>query len=77
MKNDPIDKAADVVKGTVDDVRDTVHEASHRATADAERERRKLDEDMTPEERAKSMANEAKNRVQENVDAAKRNIRHD
>jgi hypothetical protein len=31
---------------------------------------------MTPEERAKSMANEAKNRVQANVDAAKRQIRN-
>jgi len=77
MKKDPIDKAADVVKGTVDDVRDTVHEASHRTQADAERARRETDENMTPEERAKSMANEAKNRVQANVDAAKRNIRHE
>ncbi len=77
MKKDPIDKTADVLKGTVDDVRDTVHEAGHRATADAEQARRETDDDMTPEERAKSMADEAVNRVQANVDAAKRNIRHD
>jgi len=32
---------------------------------------------MTPEDRAKSMANEAKNRVQASVDEAKRRIRHD
>jgi len=36
-----------------------------------------MDESMTPEERAKSMADEAKNRVQANVDAAKRKLRHD
>ncbi|HTC29568.1 MAG TPA: hypothetical protein VK702_02510 [Candidatus Acidoferrum sp.] len=75
MKKDPIDKTADVVKGTVDDVRDAVHEVAHRTTADAERARREVDDEMTPEERAKSMANEAKNRLQANVDAAKRRIR--
>jgi hypothetical protein len=77
MKKDPLDKTADVLKGTVDDVRDMLHEASHRATADAERTHREIDDDMTPEERAKSMANEAKNRVQANMDAAKRQIRND
>jgi hypothetical protein len=75
MKKDPIDKTADIVKGTIDDVRDAVHEASHRTTADAERARREVDDTMTPEERAKSMANEAKNRLQANIDAAKRRIR--
>ncbi len=76
MKNDPIDKAADAIKGTIDDVRDTAHEASHRAKADAERERRKVDDTMTPGEQAKSMADEAKNRIQANVDEAKRRVRH-
>ena len=63
MKNDPIDKAADAIKGTIDDVRDTAHEASHRAKAEAERERRDVDDTMTPAEKAKSMADEAKRRV--------------
>ena len=63
MKNDPIDKAADAIKGTIDDVRDTTHEASHRAKAEAERERRDVDDTMTPAEKAKSMAEEAKNRI--------------
>jgi flagellar hook-basal body complex protein FliE len=76
MKNDPIDKAADTIKGTIDDVRDTAHEASHRAKANAERERRDMDDTMTPGEKAKSMAEEAKNRIQANVDEAKRRVRH-
>ena len=68
MKNDPIDKAADAIKGTIDDVRDTAHEA--------ERERRDVDDTMAPAEKAKSMADEAKNRIQANVDEAKRRVRH-
>ncbi|MGC2130758.1 MAG: hypothetical protein WA629_11755 [Candidatus Aquilonibacter sp.] len=76
MKNDPIDKAADAVKGTIDDVRDTAHEASHRTKAEAERERREVDGTMTPGEKAKSMAEEAKNRIQADVDEAKRRVRH-
>ncbi|MGA7571727.1 MAG: hypothetical protein WBG27_08765 [Candidatus Aquilonibacter sp.] len=76
MKNDPIDKAADAIKGTIDDVRDTAHEASHRTKAEAERQRREVDDTMTPGEQVKSMADEAKNRVQADVDEAKRRLRH-
>ena len=78
MKRDSVDKAADVVKGTVDDVRDTAHEIGHRSTAEAEKTRRETDDGtMTASDKVRSMADEAKNRIQADIDAAKRKARHE
>ncbi|MGP8100303.1 MAG: hypothetical protein ACLQHL_05985 [Candidatus Cybelea sp.] len=73
---DTLDKAADAVKRTVDDVKDTVHEGQHRSAADMERAKREtLGNEMTPGEKIGSAVNEAKNRTQAEYDATKRDIR--
>ena len=77
MSKDPLDKAADAIKKTADNVRDAVHESGHRSAADAERAKRDaLDDDLTPGEKAGSALNEAKNRVQAEIDASKQRIRN-
>jgi len=77
MSKDSLDKAADAVKGTVDNVRDTVHEAEHRGAAEAEKAKRQTAGDaMTPSEKAGSAINETKHRTLAEVDAAKRDIRN-
>jgi hypothetical protein len=75
MSKDPVTKAADAVKHAVDDTKDAVHEAGHRA-ADAEKARREaLGDEMTPGEKVGSGANEIKNRTQAEIDEAKRKLR--
>lgn len=62
----------DDLKNAVGAVKDSFSEASHKSTAEAERERRDLaGETMTTSEKVGSMANEAKNNVQADVDHAK------
>jgi hypothetical protein len=76
VSKDTLDKAADAIKKTTDDVKDTIHEGTHRTAADAERARREgLGDEMTGGEKARSVLNEAKHRTQAEIDAAKRNIR--
>lgn len=76
MSKDAITKAADAVKHAVDDTKDAVHEAGHRAAADAEKTRRDaLGSEMTPGEKAGSIANELKDRTQAKVDEGKRRLR--
>jgi hypothetical protein len=76
MSKDPLDRARDAIKKTVDDATDTIHEGHHRSDADAEKARRRLlGDEMTPSEKAGSVVNEAKNRTQAEIDAAKRNLR--
>lgn len=76
MSKDIITKAADAVKHAVDDTKDAVHEAGHRAAADAEKTRRDaLGNEMTPGEKVGSAANEIKHRTQAEVDEAKRKLR--
>jgi gas vesicle protein len=73
---DILDKAADTVKVTVDNVKDTVHEGQHRSAADAERAKREtLGNEMTPGEKVGSAVNEAKHRTQAEYDAVKRDVR--
>lgn len=58
------------------DVRDSVTSELHRSSADAERARRDADGNvMTPGEKVKSVANEAKERIEAGRDDAKRHIR--
>ncbi|MGA2760774.1 MAG: hypothetical protein ABSF08_10695, partial [Candidatus Cybelea sp.] len=73
MSKDTLDKAADALKGTVDNIKDTVHEGQHRAAADSERAKREaLGNEMTAGEKIGSAVNEAKHRTQAEYDATKR-----
>ena len=57
-------------------IKDAVSEGMHRSTADAEQTSRDVaGDEMTAGEKAASMANQAKNTVQADIDAAKRNVR--
>ena len=68
-KDNPVTKA-------VKDVRDATRETLHRSSAEGERSKRELAGDaMTPSEKIASGANEAKHRVQAEVDKGKRGIR--
>jgi hypothetical protein len=76
MSKDAVTKAADAIKHTVDDAKDAVHEAKHRAAADTEKMRRDaLGNEMTPGEKIGSAANEIKERTQAKADEAKRKLR--
>lgn len=76
MSKDPLDRAADAIKGGVDDVKDRVHENEHRSAAEAEQKRRELlGDEMKPGEKAGSIADEAKHRAEAEVDAIKREVR--
>ena len=62
----------DDLKNTFEAVKDSLSEAGHKSTAEAERTRREVDGDtLTPGESLTSVANEAKNEVQASVDHAK------
>lgn len=66
------------IKNAVGAVKDTVSEAVHKGTADAEHARREAAGDtMSPTDKLSSMANEAKNNVQGGVDHAKVEARKD
>jgi hypothetical protein len=69
-------KVADDVKGAAENVKDSVNEALHRSTAEAERIRREAAGDtMTPGEKAGSVINETKNTIQAEIDAGKQEAR--
>jgi hypothetical protein len=66
----------DKIKDTVRNAKDTIDEAMHRSTAEAEHARRDVEgENMTTEEKLTSMANEAKHRTEAEIDKAKREVR--
>lgn len=76
MSKDPLDRAADSIKKGVDDVKDRVHENEHRSAAEGERARRDLlGDEMNAGEKTRSIADEAKERAQAEIDAMKREIR--
>lgn len=67
---------ADKIKDTVRNAKDSIDEAMHRSTAEAEHMRRDVDGgNMTTEEKLTSMANEAKHRTEAEIDKAKREVR--
>ncbi|MFN2529168.1 MAG: hypothetical protein ABR584_10685 [Candidatus Baltobacteraceae bacterium] len=75
--SDTMNKMADSVKDTVDNVRDGVNEGGHRTEARAEQEKRNLaGDEMTTSEKAKSMFNQGKNDVQAEYDKTKRDVRN-
>lgn len=58
-------------------VKDTVNEAGHRSAAEGEQIKRDAaGDEMTASEKAGSMLNQAKNNVQAEADAAKRDVRN-
>jgi hypothetical protein len=70
-------KATDAIKKTVDDAKDTLREAGHRGNAEGEKAKRELlGDEMTAGEKAKSVANQAKETVQAEYDAAKKDVRN-
>ncbi len=74
---DGLDKVADKAKGVVDDAKDSISEAGHRSSADAERAKRDVaGDDMTTGQKVGSFVNEKKNDVQADVDASKRDVRN-
>jgi hypothetical protein len=75
--SDTMNKMADSVKDTVDNVRDGVNETGHRTEARAEQEKRNLaGDEMTTGEKAQSMFNQGKNEVQAEYDQTKRDVRN-
>jgi hypothetical protein len=77
MNKDPIQKAADAIDKAGKNVKDSFNEARHRGEADAERASREtLGDEMTTSEKVGSVVNEAKNRTQAEIDAAKRELRN-
>lgn len=71
MSDKNLDKAADAIKGSVDKVRDSIHESEHFANAEAEKARRESDPSMSATDKAASMAREAKERSLAEIDRAK------
>lgn len=67
---------SDKIKDTVRNAKDTIDEALHRSSAEAEKTRREVDgESMTTEEKLTSLANEGKHRAEAEIDKAKREVR--
>jgi hypothetical protein len=67
----------DELKKTVDNIGDTIDEAGHRGSADAESAARDVaGESMTPGERLGSVVREGKERVLADVDRAKVDVRN-
>jgi ABC-type transporter Mla subunit MlaD len=76
VSKDGLDKAADAIKRTTDNVRDAIQEGRHRTAADAEKARRQaFDSELTGAEKAKSLLHQTKERTQAEIDAAKREVR--
>ena len=72
-----IENLADAAKKGIDNVKDSVSEASHRSAADAEQAKRDVAGDqMTTGEKVGSVLNQAKNNVQAETDATKREARN-
>ena len=77
MDRDDIAAAAKNIGNAIDNAKDAMSEAAHRAEAEAERKRRSVTGDtMTGSEKVGSMANEVKNDAQAEIDRAKRDVRN-
>ncbi len=69
--------AADKVKDAIDNVKDAASEAGHRATAQGEQTKRDVAGDqMTVGEHVGSVANQATNTVQAEIDKSKQDLRN-
>ncbi len=75
---DELTKAVDKVKDTVENVKDSASEAMHRVAAEAEQQKRNVVGDkMSPDAKASSMINQAKQTAQGDIDAMKRDDRNE
>ncbi len=64
------------LRKTIDNVKDAFSAAGHKANADAEQTERDLDGDtLTPQEKVRSVANQAKEETLAAIDRAKQDIR--
>ncbi len=64
------------LRKTVDNVKDAFNEAGHKANAEAEQTERDLGGDaLTPGEKVRSVANQAKEETLAGIDRAKQDIR--
>jgi hypothetical protein len=73
---DAVDNAADGIKKTGENVKDTLNEAGHRANAEGEKAKRDLaGEQMTTGEKVGSMFRQGTETVKADVDATKRDVR--
>jgi hypothetical protein len=64
------------LRKTIDNVKDAFSEAGHKANADAEQTERDLGGDaLTPGEKVRSVANQAKEETLAGIDRAKQEIR--
>ncbi|MDP9018672.1 MAG: hypothetical protein M3N19_10170 [Candidatus Eremiobacteraeota bacterium] len=76
--SDTMNKMANAVKDTVDNVKDTANEAGHRTEAKAEQTKRDVaGDEMTLGEKTGSVLNQGKNEVQASWDKTKRDVRND
>jgi hypothetical protein len=74
---DTVDKAADGIKKTGDNVKDTLNETGHRANAEGEQAKRDLAGDqMTSGEKVNSMFRQGTETIKADVDATKRDVRN-
>jgi ElaB/YqjD/DUF883 family membrane-anchored ribosome-binding protein len=76
VSKDPLDNVRDSIDKAGKDVRDAFREAGHRSAADAEKEKRELlGDELRPSEKAGSVVHESKERLQAELDEAKRKLR--
>jgi len=74
---DAIDAGVDAVKKGVDNLKDTVSEATHRSAAESEQAKRDVAGDqMTTGEKVGSMFKQGTETVKADVDASKRDVRN-
>jgi hypothetical protein len=73
---DAVHRVADHLKAGAENVKDAVNEKLHRGAAEAERTRRDVaGDELSPSDRAASVANEVKSRAQAEIDALKQSAR--
>lgn len=66
----------DSIEKGIENVKDALSESSHRSAAEGEQAKRDLlGDELTPADRVKSVANQAKENVQADYDEAKRKLR--
>lgn len=72
-----VDNVKDAASKAVDNIKDAANEASHKTAAEAEQGKRDVAGDqMTTREKAGSMLNQAKESVQGDIAATKRDVRN-
>ncbi|MFY9779696.1 MAG: hypothetical protein WAJ85_04185 [Candidatus Baltobacteraceae bacterium] len=75
---DEVNEVIDKVKVSVDNLKDAASESTHRAVASAEQQKRDVaGDEMTTGQKVSSVINQAKNTVQGDIDAIKRDSRND